>query len=118
MIDSLQALEWGLVDYLADSKAGESAVMRADCLARSMSQGGEHVKCVSASLGSQQRVVSPAAPLALMQAKVAITTGFDLGLETALDVEQSCYATLINTQDRKEALMAFQQKRTPQFVGC
>jgi methylglutaconyl-CoA hydratase len=57
--------------------------------------------------------VSSRAPLALRQAKKAVNKGFDLGLGKALAIERSCYAKLIPTRDREEALQAFLGKRSP-----
>ncbi len=57
--------------------------------------------------------ISSRAPLALRQAKKAINKGFDLGLDGALAMERSCYAKLIPTRDRKEALQGFLEKRNP-----
>lgn len=35
----------------------------------------------------------------------------------AMDVEHAEYETIINTQDRLEALQAFTERRTPKFKG-
>lgn len=56
-------------------------------------------------------------PLALRQAKKSITAGTGLPLTKAFMVEQSCYHSLINTNDRREALRAFIEKRKPLFTG-
>lgn len=57
------------------------------------------------------------APLALRQAKIAIRDGAQMTLAEALDFESNAYAPLITTEDRKEALQAFQSKRPPKWRG-
>jgi methylglutaconyl-CoA hydratase len=56
-------------------------------------------------------------PLAVRQAKFAIDTGTDCGLEEGLRVEQKAYEVILPTEDRLEALAAFAEKRPPQFTG-
>lgn len=56
-------------------------------------------------------------PLALQAAKAAIDGGMDLPSEAALEHEAACYARIIPTTDRLEALAAFAEKRTPKFKG-
>ena len=56
-------------------------------------------------------------PVALQMAKVAINNGSDTDLETGLILESACFATAFATDDRKEGLQAFVQKREPVYVG-
>lgn len=97
LLNTKEAHEWGIIDHLADGEEdGEEAIKRALRLAQSMTRS---------------------APLALASAKKAMTIGADLELEKALDWEESCYEVLLPTQDRREALVAFAEKRKPKFVG-
>jgi methylglutaconyl-CoA hydratase len=58
------------------------------------------------------------APLALRQAKRAIREASTAaGLGRGLARESSCYARLIPTRDRKEALQAFLERREPRWTG-
>ena len=57
--------------------------------------------------------LSKQAPRALRQAKKAINGGLALTLKRALNFEQTCYEPLIATDDRKEALQSFIEKRKP-----
>jgi enoyl-CoA hydratase/carnithine racemase len=57
------------------------------------------------------------APLALAQAKLAIDHGFDRDLEAGLAIETKAYLKLVNTEDRREGLKAFAEKRQPAYVG-
>ncbi|XP_067935628.1 methylglutaconyl-CoA hydratase, mitochondrial-like [Watersipora subatra] len=68
------------------------------------------------SLMLAQEIV-PQGPIALRAAKQAINTGNDVGLATALTIEQLCYAMTIPTKDRIEGLTAFREKRKPQYTG-
>ncbi|WP_042348470.1 enoyl-CoA hydratase [Bacillus massiliigorillae] len=56
-------------------------------------------------------------PVALKQAKKAIHHGMETDLQTALKVEEWCYAATIPTNDRLEGLQAFSEKRKPVYKG-
>lgn len=57
------------------------------------------------------------APLAVRQAKKAVSSGYGLPLDEALKIESACYQELIATEDRQEGLQSFVQKRRPRFTG-
>lgn len=57
------------------------------------------------------------APLAIRAAKRAVDEGVALSLADGLAVERACYAPLVETTDRVEALHAFREKRSPRFEG-
>lgn len=57
------------------------------------------------------------APLALVQAKAAINYGLEVELMSGLKIEQLAYRSLIPTEDRREGLRAFQEKRRPNYQG-
>lgn len=57
------------------------------------------------------------APLALRQAKKALRGRDRTTLDQRLAFERSCYAPLIRTEDRSEALSAFLEKRPPVWKG-
>lgn len=61
--------------------------------------------------------VAACAPLAVRAARDAIDSGLDLPLPEALVHEKACHARTLDTEDRREALEAFSQKRPPVFVG-
>ena len=56
-------------------------------------------------------------PVAVRLAKRAIERGADLPLHQALAVEWDCYQDVLGTDDRLEALKAFEDKRSPEFGG-
>ena len=56
-------------------------------------------------------------PVALRQAKYAITKGMNVDLETGIQIESKAYELTIDTEDRLEALAAFAEKRVPNFKG-
>ncbi|OCA89000.1 enoyl-CoA hydratase-related protein [Pseudobacillus wudalianchiensis] len=56
-------------------------------------------------------------PVALKQAKYAITQGMNTDLQTGLAIESKAYELTIPTEDRLEALQAFSEKRSPKFTG-
>lgn len=61
--------------------------------------------------------IAQAAPLALIQAKLAINQGIETTLDAGLAIERDAYSRLIPTHDRVEALEAFLAKRPPNFEG-
>src|SRR5690606_19991202 len=56
-------------------------------------------------------------PVAVTQAKYAISVGMNADLKTGLDLESKAYELTIPTKDRLEALQAFSEKRAPNFKG-
>ncbi|MEH7386782.1 enoyl-CoA hydratase-related protein [Bacillus sp. JJ1521] len=56
-------------------------------------------------------------PLALQQAKFAIKQGMNTDLHTGFKIERKAYEVIIPTEDRVEALAAFNEKRKPNFKG-
>lgn len=56
-------------------------------------------------------------PVAIKQAKYAITQGMNTDLHTGLAIESKAYELTIPTEDRIEALLAFSEKRNPVFLG-
>jgi len=90
-----RALEDGLVDEVLPAERLEARVLEL---------AGAIARC---------------APLALRAAKRAIDDGLDAAsLAAGLDLETRCYATIVPTEDRREALAAFAEKRTPRYRGC
>lgn len=56
-------------------------------------------------------------PIALQQAKFAVKNGMNADLQTGLSIERKAYELTIPTEDRVEALLAFGDKRKPNFKG-
>jgi methylglutaconyl-CoA hydratase len=92
-IDGERALALGLVSRLVPPGELRSAVM---ALATDLSAAG---------------------PLALAQAKRAVTRGFDMPIDQALALERECYEVVLTSEDRNEGLRAFSEKRPPRFAG-
>lgn len=57
------------------------------------------------------------APVALSQAKRAINLGLDLPLERGCELEQQAFGLLFGTEDRREGVTAFIDKRKASFQG-
>jgi enoyl-CoA hydratase len=91
--DAAQALEWGLVNHVYPA-----AALREETFAL--------VRRILAN-----------APIAVRQAKKAVTFGLQMDLRTGLFFEIEAYSRLISTEDRQEGIRAFNEKRPPRFVG-
>jgi enoyl-CoA hydratase len=59
--------------------------------------------------------IAEKSPLAIKMAKFAINKGMQVDLNSGLDYEAQCVTVLHSTEDRKEALKAFADKRKPIF---
>ncbi|HUB94717.1 MAG TPA: enoyl-CoA hydratase-related protein, partial [Stellaceae bacterium] len=57
------------------------------------------------------------APIAVRQAKRSIHTGLQLDLRSALLFEIEAYNRLVPTEDRREGITAFNEKRKARFTG-
>lgn len=63
-----------------------------------------------------QKVLDKGA-VALRLTKTAINTGANMVLSSALDFEADCFAMCFSTEDQKEGMSAFLEKRKPRFKG-
>jgi len=88
-----QASEWGLVNTLCEPKS-----------------------LMDETLATAQKIVSNA-PLAVMRAKRAISAAGQLDWYTGYQFELEGYNRLIGTEDRTEGILAFNEKRKPNFRG-
>lgn len=57
-------------------------------------------------------------PVAVRVAKRAIDRGMEMDLASGLVFESTCYEITIPTEDRREGLLAFRDKRKPVYKGC
>ena len=62
--------------------------------------------------------ISSNAPLSVRQAKRAIRLGMQMKLAPAMQFEIKTYDRLVGTEDRREGIRAFNEKRKPNFRGC
>ena len=49
--------------------------------------------------------------------KAVIENGLNMGLKEALELERIAFSMLYSTEDQKEGLKAFLEKRAPKFKG-
>lgn len=88
-----EAFRWGMISY----------VVPADQL--------------DAKVAELAREITSAAPIAVAQAKRAITTAAEMDLASGMLLEAALYDRTISTADRAEALRAYAEKRPPVFRG-
>jgi len=63
------------------------------------------------------RTIAANAPISVRQAKKAIHQGLQTDLTSGLLIEVQAYERMISTEDRREGVRAFNEKRKPQFKG-
>ncbi len=88
-----QALEWGLVNKVLPQDQLRPAAM-------------EIAQKIAAN-----------APIAVKQARKAIRGGLHLALSDGLGFELESYYRTVPTRDRREGILAFNEKRKPKFEG-
>lgn len=92
-VDAEQALQYGLVTQVLAPEALLPATL----------------------LLAQQIAEMP--PLAVCFAKRAVNRGMQTDLDSGLEFERYAAALLVDTEDRKEGMRAFVEKRKPVFLG-
>ena len=88
-----QGLEWGLVNAVHLAEDLQARVLE---------------------LASR---IAANAPLAIRQVKKSIRFGGQMELRTAYRFEIEAYNHLVDTDDRREGVSAFNEKRPPVFTG-
>jgi enoyl-CoA hydratase/carnithine racemase len=63
------------------------------------------------------RQIADLPPLAIEQAKEAVLRGMDASLDTGLALETKAIQLLFSSEDQKEGMAAFIEKRKPRFQG-
>jgi len=63
------------------------------------------------------REIAAQAPLAVRLAKEAVLQAFETSLGSGLAFERRCFHTLFGTEDKREGIRAFLDKRPPEFMG-
>ncbi|MCL2778067.1 MAG: enoyl-CoA hydratase-related protein [Polyangiaceae bacterium] len=94
-LTAAEALAWGLVNRV--TPAGIHVVDDALALIEPIANG---------------------APIAQAAALEAVDRSFDVALEVGLELEKLAYDKVLVSEDRREALSAFAEKRKPVFRGC
>jgi enoyl-CoA hydratase len=89
--DAQQGYDWGIVNRVCDNVL-EDALMTAG-------------------------KISENAPLAVRQAKKSVHYGLQMDLLTGYRFEIEAYNRLVDTDDRREGVRAFNEKRKPKFQG-
>jgi len=57
------------------------------------------------------------APISVRQAKLAVSRGVNMSLWDGLAMETEAYYRMVPTEDRREGVVAFNEKRKPRFKG-
>jgi enoyl-CoA hydratase/carnithine racemase len=73
-------------------------------------------RLLEVALGLAEQVAANA-PLAVAAAKHAVDEGAGISLDEALALEQRFYERVLASEDRREGLAAFAEKRPPRFTG-
>lgn len=93
MVSAQEALEMGLVNHVVP--AGKELAKAEEIMSRILKN----------------------APMAVTYAKLCINRGPEISLDYALELEQNLVSMLVPTQDMKEGVQAFLDKRNPAFIN-
>jgi enoyl-CoA hydratase/carnithine racemase len=88
-----QALDWGMINHISEPGALLDDVL------------------------TTARRICDNAPLSIRQAKKSIHHGLQMDIRRALWFEIEAYNRLVDTEDRREGVLAFNEKRKPDFKG-
>jgi len=92
-VNAREALEMGMLsEVVADDEVLDTALKMADTIARMP-------------------------PLAVKEIKEVLNAGLDASLETGLLLERKSFQLLFDTEDQKEGMRAFAEKRRPVYQG-
>ena len=72
---------------------------------------------VVALVGILAAIALPNYKIAIIQSKEAVLRGMDAALDTGLALEAKSAQILFSSQDQKEGMAAFIEKRKPRFQG-
>ncbi len=89
-----EAAEWGMVNRICESET-----------------------LVADAIAIAQRIADNA-PISIRQAKRSIHHGLSLSLADGMLFEIEAYNRMVPTEDRREGVTAFNEKRKPVFKGC
>lgn len=59
--------------------------------------------------------IAKRSPIAVRLAKEAVGRSFDTGLETGLDIERKAFAVAFGSEEAREGIAAFLEKREPRW---
>lgn len=97
LFNAQQALQYGAVNRVSEqNEEGTGAYMCALQIARE---------------------IIPNGPFAVKMAKKAISHGLQVDINNGCAIEELCYSQIIPTKDRIEGLLAFVEKRKPNYTG-
>jgi enoyl-CoA hydratase/carnithine racemase len=89
-----QALDWGILNQVFDTR-----------------------DALHAAAMDTARTIARNAPLSVRQAKRSMHFGLQMDLRSALRFEIECYNQLVGTEDRREGIASFNEKRPAVFKG-
>jgi enoyl-CoA hydratase len=75
-----------------------------------------HAELAGAALDLAQRIAAQP-PLAIQAVKRAVDLGTQVSLAAGLEYERYAASMIVDSDDRKEGMRAFLEKRTPNFTG-
>lgn len=97
LFNAQQALQYGAVNRVSEQN----------------NEGTSAYKCAL----QIAREILPNGPLAVKMAKKAISHGQQVDINNGCAIEEFCYSQIIPTKDRIEGLLAFVEKRKPNYTG-
>lgn len=63
------------------------------------------------------REICASSPVGVREAKTAVDRAFDVGLSAGIDLEELAWRRAVASEDRREGIAAFNEKRAPRWSG-
>ncbi len=108
MVGRMRALDLLLSGRWMKAEEAEQTGLSSRCVSR---------RSLGAAVAAAARDLAEKGPLALRFAKEAVLAGAEMTFEQGLRLEQDLYVLLQTTEDRREGIESFLEKRKPRFRG-
>lgn len=103
-----KTLLWSLTGQMVEAREAHSSNLVSELVDKGQAQ--------ARSIEIAEQIASMP-PLAVQAIREAVRLGADVPLETALALERRLFERLFDTQDQKEGMRAFLEKRAPVYQG-
>ncbi len=119
MIDAQEAYRIGLVNKVVPAVSCEEFIREGmeEKEAKKRVDLESNARLINEAKNLARKIIENAGPNAVKIAKTVINRGIDANLQTANSYETEAFSILFSTEEAKEGMRAFLEKRRPQWAG-